>query len=450
VASIVGVEEDREAFNTRRSLFYQTRKSFCKSSPFIEAGDIQMYTPAQQDILRRVNRATFVMSLIESHDIDFFELNRRFLEVFVPPSHTLTDWLGRLFIDLKTQTYISGVVHCGGDAALVTAELFPLSIEQELAARHPDTLSLNNAEVGFVADYHARCNDLKYCFQSGLTHTLPDRYIWKDFLRDFATTMGTNLSYLLGTFPKPMILGEQAKVQQVDENLQQKSAPVAQMTRPAVLERMSSTKSMNQSSKLKFQSPERKTTPLQNPAYNSTNTTSSRSRPSLVRIESDAQSINNATPTPTVLTPAENSKTLGKPSSVSTRQPWTEEEELALLRGLEEVNGPYWSKILSLYGPGGVVSEELKNRSQIQLKDKARNLKLQYLKTGRKVPACLQGVTGELRKRGGAKVRAALATDEGFENMDITPEGGKEDADVPPRIDSANHQTEKKGKKRER
>ena len=50
----------------------------------------------------------------------------------------------------------------------------------------------------------------------------------------------------------------------------------------------------------------------------------------------------------------------------------------------------------------------LKDRNQIQLKDKARNLKLWYLKMGNEVPACLRGVTGELRKRGGARVRAAL------------------------------------------
>ena len=66
------------------------------------------------------------------------------------------------------------------------------------------------------------------------------------------------------------------------------------------------------------------------------------------------------------------------------------------------------SQILSLYGRGGSVSEVLKDRNQIQLKDKARNLKLWYLKMGNEVPACLRGVTGELRKRGGARVRAAL------------------------------------------
>jgi hypothetical protein len=54
------------------------------------------------------------------------------------------------------------------------------------------------------------------------------------------------------------------------------------------------------------------------------------------------------------------------------------------------------------------VSEVLKDRNQVQLKDKARNLKLWYLKMGKEVPPALKGVTGELRKRGGARARAAM------------------------------------------
>lgn len=86
------------------------------------------------------------------------------------------------------------------------------------------------------------------------------------------------------------------------------------------------------------------------------------------------------------------------------------------MAGLAEVKGPHWSQILSLYGRGGSVSEVLKDRNQIQLKDKARNLKLYYLKMSKEVPECLRGVTGELRKRGGARVRAALGLTDENEN----------------------------------
>jgi hypothetical protein len=88
-----------------------------------------------------------------------------------------------------------------------------------------------------------------------------------------------------------------------------------------------------------------------------------------------------------------------RPNAPSPRRPWTQEEERALLEGLERVKGPHWSQILALYGAGGSVSEVLKDRNQVQLKDKARNLKLFYLKSGVEVPGFLKRVTGELRTR---------------------------------------------------
>jgi hypothetical protein len=88
-----------------------------------------------------------------------------------------------------------------------------------------------------------------------------------------------------------------------------------------------------------------------------------------------------------------------RPNAPSPRRPWTQDEEKALLDGLERVKGPHWSQILALYGAGGSVSEVLKDRNQVQLKDKARNLKLFFLKSGVEVPGYLKRVTGELRTR---------------------------------------------------
>ena len=99
--------------------------------------------------------------------------------------------------------------------------------------------------------------------------------------------------------------------------------------------------------------------------------------------------------------------------------------------GLERVKGPHWSQILALYGAGGTISEILKDRNQVQLKDKARNLKLFFLKSGIEVPVYLQKVTGELKTRAPAqaaklearermkaledeKVRRGMVVDEGL------------------------------------
>ena len=69
------------------------------------------------------------------------------------------------------------------------------------------------------------------------------------------------------------------------------------------------------------------------------------------------------------------------------------------MAGLDQVKGPHWSQILALYGPGGTISEALRDRTQVQLKDKARNLKLFFLKSKIEVPYYLGFVTGELKSR---------------------------------------------------
>lgn len=88
-----------------------------------------------------------------------------------------------------------------------------------------------------------------------------------------------------------------------------------------------------------------------------------------------------------------------RPGLPSQRRPWSQEEESALMAGLDLVKGPHWSQILALYGPEGTVNNILKDRNQVQLKDKARNLKLFFLKSNTEVPHYLQAVTGELKTR---------------------------------------------------
>ena len=73
------------------------------------------------------------------------------------------------------------------------------------------------------------------------------------------------------------------------------------------------------------------------------------------------------------------------------------------MAGLDRVKGPHWSQILAMFGPGGTISEVLKDRGQVQLKDKARNLKLFFLKSSIEVPYYLQFVTGELKTRAPAQ-----------------------------------------------
>lgn len=69
------------------------------------------------------------------------------------------------------------------------------------------------------------------------------------------------------------------------------------------------------------------------------------------------------------------------------------------MTGLDMVKGPHWSQILGLFGVNGTLSDILRDRTQVQLKDKARNLKLFFLKTNSEMPFYLNSVTGELKTR---------------------------------------------------
>lgn len=66
-----------------------------------------------------------------------------------------------------------------------------------------------------------------------------------------------------------------------------------------------------------------------------------------------------------------------------------------------------------MYGAGGSVSEALKDRNQVQLKDKARNFKLYFLKNHIQLPFSLSLVTGELRTRAPAQAAKNEAEERG-------------------------------------
>jgi hypothetical protein len=103
--------------------------------------------------------------------------------------------------------------------------------------------------------------------------------------------------------------------------------------------------------------------------------------------------------------------TTRRPGLPSQRRPWSTEEENTLMTGLDQVKGPHWSQILALYGPNGSVNDVLKDRNQVQLKDKARNLKLFFLKSSIEVPYYLQSVTGELKTRAPSQAARKEAED---------------------------------------
>ena len=109
------------------------------------------------------------------------------------------------------------------------------------------------------------------------------------------------------------------------------------------------------------------------------------------------------------------------------------------MAGLDRVKGPHWSQILAMFGPGGTINEVLKDRNQVQLKDKARNLKLFFLKSGIEVPYYLQFVTGELKTRAPGQAAKNEAKEKGtneedrahYEGVIALAGGAVQDSDQP-------------------
>ncbi|EME41097.1 hypothetical protein DOTSEDRAFT_74578 [Dothistroma septosporum NZE10] len=338
--------EDSQAYKTLKNLFDQTRKVYSRETPFIDAIAIQMFQPNQQEIIRKANIATFISSILGAHDVSFFHLNEFFMETFVPLGHRLLKWQGAIYLELKTQIYISALMNSDGSPEAMLDELFPPDLDAQILTRHPDAPSLSPSEQDFIDRSRARKSYLLAEPSSDeALKELPKKYQWNDFVREFASCITKNVDGIMNVPVRSQAGGAANKNAAQDVSLSAGGAPTNAM-------------------------------------------------PGVSGISIGSKSNGNASrPAPAVST---------------IRQPWTKPEEDALLAGLERVNGPHWSQILALYGRGGSVSEVLKDRNQVQLKDKARNLKLWYLKTGKEVPTSLRGVTGELRKRGGARARAAL------------------------------------------
>ncbi|CCJ29895.1 unnamed protein product [Pneumocystis jirovecii] len=74
------------------------------------------------------------------------------------------------------------------------------------------------------------------------------------------------------------------------------------------------------------------------------------------------------------------------------RVPWSEVETSCLMKAIEE-HGSQWSFILSLYGPNGTLSRDLAERGQVQLKDKARSIKEEYIRAQWKLPPGFESIT---------------------------------------------------------
>ncbi|QPG73379.1 hypothetical protein FOA43_000689 [Brettanomyces nanus] len=324
--------------------------------------------------LRKVNLATFLLATLGLIDLGFFFLNEAFLDVFCPPKnldpsksisqmkqndslqsimpaessqsshtymHSQTKFLKSqaiLYLDLKTQAFISAMELGDRSKNEIIQDLFPDNLDAILMKRKDSNFDESKTKVvrnlkpftSAELDFLSRCDSRKKnLLEEKNESTLMEKYEWMKFLNDLLDYVSKNVGFLIWG-PKGKFSNQLDKHTSVYKEI--RKIPDSD-------------------------SGKRKAVPE----------------------EGDTE--------------ASAKKKARQNRSATFRRTWTPEEENALRDGLK-LKGTHWTAILELYGPGGSVNEALKNRTSLQLKDKARNWKLYFLKNDLKVPSYLTKATG--------------------------------------------------------
>lgn len=376
-------------------LFGQVKEFFSVEDPFLDMEHVvddrstlsedglKSLKEIEQTIdtaLKKSNLATFLLAALGAVDVGLSYLNESFLDVFCPTpcgnwfngkmgsgSFTAGKLLkaqAGLFLELKTQTYISGVEFSERPKEELLDEIFPFNL-QDLLLRRRQAAQLTPVESDFIFKCTTRRDTL---LNSPDTEDLSENYDWLIFLKELFGYVSKNIGFLLwGRKPRTSLLPSLTDLTSPTTII---PSDLTHLTKEEIHKRLE-----EQKEREKELQQEAEKEPL----------TAKRKR--VVR-----------RPKPVLVKSSQSKSTTVTPRIKNMlRRAWSPEEEEALVEALKEV-GPRWSKILDYYGPGGTKSEVLRNRTQVQLKDKSRNWKMAYLKNSQPMPDYLKKVTGELER----------------------------------------------------
>ncbi|KAF3483136.1 telomeric DNA-binding factor trf1 [Arthroderma uncinatum] len=423
--------ENAQSYSTLRSLFDHTKKVYTTTQSFLSASDLGFTDSSQVEIIRKANLASFVFSLFGTQEIGLSDLHDHFLDIFVPEGGRLLKSQAALFLELKTQTFIAAMNNPARPKADILYELFPDNLGVKLLARRPGTRHPAPSETDFVKRAWSRRDILLGEINNpDSANTLSEKYLWQDFLRDVSIYVSKNIDSITTQQAKRSNKIRSPTSPQEEEiespgialETQFPVAPpnppepapverrigkvdlVARAARAAqiALQGQGSTHLPFLQSHFQFQQYSPQVPPEPSAIRANAASASYGYMPGVPHYSQSepTQILYERARLATTTRSSPSSRRAGLPSQ---RRPWTTEEENALMAGLDRVKGPHWSQILSMFGPGGTISEALKDRNQVQLKDKARNLKLFFLKSGIEVPYYLKFVTGELKTRAPAQ-----------------------------------------------
>ena len=187
------------AYATLKSLFDHTKKIYSVQEPFLNAYDLGLVEGYQVDSIRKANMATFVSSVFGSQDVGFYHLNENFLDTFVADGNRLLKNQAQLFLELKTQAYISAVQNTDRSREEILEDLFPHDLEEILLKRRRGAKSLAPSETEFIQRARNRRKALlEEATDLVAVQKLPDKYVWEAFLRDVSTFVSKNFEAITG------------------------------------------------------------------------------------------------------------------------------------------------------------------------------------------------------------------------------------------------------------
>ncbi|KAL8751934.1 MAG: hypothetical protein Q9184_005896, partial [Pyrenodesmia sp. 2 TL-2023] len=191
--------EPGTAYSILKSLFDHTKKVYSIREPLLSSQELGFNGNEQVEIIRKANLATFVSSVFGSQDVGFYHLNEIFLDTFVADGSRLLKNQAGLFLDLKTQAYISAIAHGERSREDILHDLFPDGLEHSLLNRRPGGKQLSPGEADFIQRVNNRKKTLlEEPMTAEAVAQLPLKYAWGDFLRDLSSYLSKNFNIIVG------------------------------------------------------------------------------------------------------------------------------------------------------------------------------------------------------------------------------------------------------------
>ncbi|POS73244.1 telomeric repeat binding factor 1 [Diaporthe helianthi] len=396
--------EGGKVYVALRATFMATLKLFTDSTAFLNADDLDIHDPGDRETIQMANLANMCASFYGPGGPTMATAHDYFLNIMIPENGMITEDISALYLDQKTQSFLA-YANVMEDKESTRNSLmdkfFPKELEGKLRAYYRES-DLNISGINedeFVRPFTDRRNLLKAVgHDKEKRRQLEAKYQFATFLDNLSAFIRSNFESIVDYaeghgFEIPNEPGEEEAL--LLEGVQPPSTYTGAFPgqrRPNGTDLDSGYEATGLASLIA-----EKLAPIDINSYgqasagggDGSSLPPTQSLPTAVLYERARQAAVAKTPTAHAR----------KEGLHSTRRPWTPEEEKALMQGLDMVKGPHWSQILQLFGLNGTLSDILKDRTQVQLKDKARNLKLFFLKTNSEMPYYLQCVTGELKTR---------------------------------------------------